>query len=81
MYATSEYCYALRVNIPVEQLNANQSIPCQILVMDWEGNIKDVIQIPFLITPLVINENNTKLFSTCPNNADPEYTYLVEFDL
>ena len=81
MYATPEYCYLLRVNMPIEQLNDNQDHPCQILIMDWEGNLKNVLQIPFFITPLVVNEDNTKLFSIYPNTSDPEYAYLVEFDI
>ena len=81
MYATPEYCYLLRANMPIEQLNATQDHPCQILIMDWEGNLKNVLQIPFFITPLVVNEDNTKLFSIYPNTSDPEYAYLVEFDI
>ena len=81
MYATPEYCYLLRANMSIEQLNATQDHPCQILIMDWEGNLKNVLQIPFFITPLVVNEDNTKLFSIYPNTSDQEYAYLVEFDI
>ena len=81
MYATSEYCYLLRVNMPIEQLNDTKNHPCQIIVMDWDGNIRDVLQIPFFITPLVINEDNTKLFSIHSNQNNPEYADLVIFEI
>jgi lipoprotein len=81
MYATSRYCYLLRANMTMEQLNDDKDHPCQIIVMDWEGNIKDVLQIPFFIMPIVIDENNTTLFSIISNHKDPENAYLVKINI
>lgn len=81
MYATPQYCYLLRVNMTIEQLNDNQDYPCHIIILDWDGNIKDVLQIPFYMMPIVVNENDTKLFSIYPNHDNPECAYLVEFNL
>ena len=33
------------------------------------------------VTAFSKNEDNTKLFSIYPNTSDPEYAYLVEFDI
>lgn len=65
----------------IEQLNDTLDHPCHIIKLDWEGNLVDVLEIPYYIGPLVISEDNTTLFSTVQNHDDPEFSYLLKFEI
>lgn len=76
IYATDKYCYIARLN-PLKQ--GEEMVFNHIIVMDWNGNIKEVYRADNAIYPIV-NKDNTRLFSVL-DDKDPAWQWIMEYKI
>lgn len=81
IYGTNEYCYILRANkTAVELQNEPKELSGQLIVIDWEGNIKNIYHCPNLLYSICVDAANTYLYATV-DNEDLEYSYIRKYIL
>ena len=79
---TNEYCYILRANkTGIELQHGEKGLLGQLIVVDWQGNIKNIYQCPALLYSVVIDSNNTYIYATVKDYNDLEYCYIQKYKL
>lgn len=82
IYGTNEYCYILRADKTGAELqNGPKGFSGQLIVMDWEGNIKNIYHCPHLLYSICVDPADTYLYATVEDQDDPEYSFIRKYKL
>lgn len=80
--ATAQYCYILRANkTGIELQKEEQNLSGELIVIDWEGNIKNIYSVSSLLYAITIDATDTYLYAITKDYKDPEYAYIQKYKL
>lgn len=71
-YGTPNYCYALRVGRTGTDFYENFHAPTNILVFDWEGNLKNVYQHKYYPTSFCVDEETNTMYCLIRSYVTPD---------
>lgn len=79
---TNKYCYILRADkTGVELQNRPKNLSGQLIVIDWEGNIKKIYYCPHFLYSICVDPTDTYLYATVEDDDDIEYSFIRKYKL